>query len=111
MLLFIQIFLNLFSRGKGRDAAHALYARQLRKLSLYYRIPLFRFGKVRHTHIRIQFYLLFDYNFGIFPYRRASFTMSSVRSVFVVTPLMRILERKPPQKASPAPVASTACTL
>lgn len=26
MLLFIQIFLNLFSRGKGRDAAHALYA-------------------------------------------------------------------------------------
>src|SRR5699024_6669320 len=21
-------------------------------------------GKVRHTHIRIQFYLLFDYNFG-----------------------------------------------
>ena len=33
-------------------------------VSLYYRIPLFRFGKVRHTHIRIQFYLLFDYNFG-----------------------------------------------
>ena len=26
MLLFIQIFLNLFSRGKGRDAAHTLYA-------------------------------------------------------------------------------------